>query len=78
MPLFIEILSLYTKTLVAKTAYITCTTKLKTYLSKLSCPEYDEPSNILERVCRAQSSGQMNPFSTKMAPAGKYMSTVAT
>ena len=35
--------------------------KLLTYSSKLSCMEYDDPSNLLERVRRGQFWGQIIP-----------------
>ena len=44
-----------------KHTYTTCRTNLLIYLSKLSCLAYDDPSNLLEQVRRAQFSWQMTP-----------------
>ena len=50
-----------TKIIITRPAYTTCTTKMLMYSFKLSWTEYDDPSNILERVWRAQFSRKMNP-----------------
>ena len=39
----------------------TRTTKLITYPSNLSCLSYDDPSNLLDWVRRAQFDGEMTP-----------------